>query len=243
MDRKNGRQGGGLRAQNPRSVKVRCLFFASIQDLLGTSECLSEVPQAARVADLLDHLQALHPGLEARRTEFRVAVEGEFVDEDHPLTEGAEVALVPPVSGGGGGLVRLSAEPISVDECLQAVRREDCGAVVLFLGTVRDHAGGRSVRLLEYTAYERMARSSLEDLAAEVRRRFPVGEVALWHRTGALLPGEISVVVAVSSAHREEAFAAARWALDTLKETVPVWKKEFDQDGAVWIEGDLRRPC
>ncbi len=223
-------------------MKVRCLFFASLGDLVGASEALHEVPPGARVADLLDHLQERHAGLEARRSEFRVAVEGEFVAEEHPLFEGAEVALVPPVSGGSGGLVRLSAEPISVDECLQAVRRADCGAVVLFLGTVRNHTDGQSVRLLEYTSYERMARSSLEALSEEVCRRFPVGEVALWHRTGALQPGEISVVVAVSAPHRDEAFAAARWALDTLKETVPVWKKEFDQDGAVWIEGERRHP-
>jgi len=224
-------------------VRVRCLFFASLQDLVGTSECDLEVLPGARVADLLDHLQSRHPGLENRRSEFRVAVEGEFVDEEHPLFEGAEVALVPPVSGGSGGLVRLSGGPISLDECLQAVRREDCGAVVLFLGTVRNHSHGRAVHLLEYTSYERMALSSLEGLSEEVRRRFPVGEVALWHRTGALQPGDVSVVVAVSSVHREEAFAAARWALDTLKETVPVWKKEFDQGGAVWIEGDLQHPC
>ena len=224
-------------------MKILCLFFASLQNAVGAPRLEIDLPEGSRVRDLLDRLQERHPGLEAHRRFFRVAVEGEFTSEDAPLAEGVEVALVPPVSGGAPDLVRLTAEPISVDECLAAVRREDCGAVVLFLGTVRNHAAGQPVTALEYTAYERMALPGLEDLAARVRQRFPVGEVALWHRTGTLAPGEISVVVAVSSAHRQEAFEAARWALDTLKETIPLWKKERGEGGAVWIEGDARHPA
>ena len=224
-------------------MRILCLFFASLQNAVGASRLEIDLPEGSRVRDLLDHLQERHPGLEAHRRFFRVAVEGEFTSEEALLAAGAEVALVPPVSGGAPDLVRLTAEPISVDECLAAVRREDCGAVVLFLGTVRNHAGGQAVTALEYSAYERMALPGLEDLAAQVRQRFPIGEVALWHRTGTLAPGEISVVVAVSSAHRQEAFEAARWALDTLKETIPLWKKERGEGGAVWIEGDARHPA
>lgn len=224
-------------------MKIRCLFFASLQSVVGSHELELDIPEGSRVGDLLALLEGRHPALAPQRRVFRIAVDGEFAADDRPLRDGAEVALIPPVSGGSGGLVRLTECPVSVDECLEAVRREDCGAVVLFLGTVRNQTGGRPVERLEYTAYERMARTGLEELAAEIQRRFEVGEVALWHRTGALGPGEISVVVAVSSGHRPQAFEAARWAIDTLKETIPLWKKEVGEGGAVWIEGDARHPA
>lgn len=224
-------------------MKVRCLFFASLQNAAGASERQVDLPDGARAHDLLDLLEARHPDVLKHRRAFRVAVDGEFVPPDAPLHEGAEVALLPPVSGGSGGLVRLTDGPVSVDECLAAVRRPDCGAVVLFLGTVRNQTKGQPVERLEYSAYERMALPLLQEVADQVRQRFDVGEVALWHRTGTLEPGEISVVAAVSSGHRPQAFEAARWAIDTLKETVPLWKKEIGEGGAVWIEGDARHPA
>lgn len=223
-------------------MKVRCLFFASLQQAAGGSSREVELPPDATVSSLLESLEATHPEIARYRRTFKVAVDGEFAGVEQPLCEGAEVALLPPVSGGSKGLVRLTEGPVSVDECLQAVRRPDCGAVALFLGTVRNRTGEMRVERLEYSAYERMALPMLEDLAKQVRERFPVAEVALWHRTGTLEPGEISVAVAVSSGHRREAFEAARWALDTLKETVPLWKKEIVEGGAVWIEGDARTP-
>lgn len=224
-------------------MTVRCLFFASLQVAVGAREVDLELPEGSTLADLLATLEARHPALSAHRRSFRVALDGEFAELGARLSAGAEVALIPPVSGGGGGLVRLGSDPISVDRCLEAVRRPDCGAVLLFLGTVRDHHLGQRVSGLEYEAYERMAEPALRELAAQVRARHPVGEVALWHRFGRLEPGDISVAVAVSSAHREAAFQAGRWAIDTLKETVPLWKKEFAEDGVVWMEGDARHPA
>lgn len=134
-------------------------------------------------------------------------------------------------------MVRLQTEPIRADELIEAVHSERHGAVALFLGTVRDHNDGRKVRFLEYHAYPEMARSELEKLAAECRRRFGNPSIALVHRTGRLEVGETAVAIAVASAHRSAAFQACRFLIDTLKQTVPVWKKEFFQDGEVWIEG------
>ncbi|HXE73595.1 MAG TPA: molybdenum cofactor biosynthesis protein MoaE [Candidatus Nitrosotenuis sp.] len=223
-------------------MTVRCLFFASLAGLAGGSEQVVEVPPGSTLADLVAELESRYPGLRAYGRVYRVALEGRLAELSEPLPDGAEVALLPPVSGGTGDLVRLTEGPVSVDECLQAVRRPDCGAVVLFLGTARNHSQGQPVERLEYQAYPRMALAELEALASEVRRRFPVGGLALWHRYGSLAPGEISVAVAVSSPHRKEAFEAARWAIDTLKVTVPLWKREIGPQGAVWIEGDARRP-
>ncbi|HET7746933.1 MAG TPA: molybdenum cofactor biosynthesis protein MoaE [Vicinamibacteria bacterium] len=131
-------------------------------------------------------------------------------------------------------MVRLTREPIDLPGLLAADRAD--GAVALFVGVVRDHHQGRAVRHLEYEAYEEMAVPLLEELEADVRRRWPVSEVRLVHRLGRMEIGEASVAVAVTSPHRAEAFAACRHAIDTLKRTVPIWKKEFYADGAVWLD-------
>ncbi len=134
-------------------------------------------------------------------------------------------------------MIGLQADPIRVERLLAAVSGDDCGAVALFLGTVREHNAGRRVQHLEYHAYEEMAVAELEKLALGVSERFAVSRVALVHRTGRLAVGEISVAVAVAAAHRQAAIDACRWTIDTLKRTVPIWKKEFFEGGEVWIEG------
>jgi len=218
-------------------MTVQVLSFASLQAVLGPEREV-ELPDGANVAELLACLEASVPALKTYGRRYRVAVNQELAGEQDALPANAEVALLPPVSGGSGDLVRLTESEISVDECLRAVRREDCGAVVTFLGTVR-----QPVDRLEYSAYEPMARKELDKLAVEVHERFPeIKGLAMWHRFGSLKPGEVSVCVAVSSPHRGPAFAAARWAIDTLKATVPLWKKELGPDGEVWIEGDARVP-
>lgn len=133
--------------------------------------------------------------------------------------------------------VKLQTEPLSADEALAAVRRPDCGAIAIFLGTVRDHHAGKRVRRLAYHAYPEMAERELASIEAEARRRWPLGEIYIAHRTGDIPIGEASVLVAVSSAHRAEAFEACRFAIETLKKTVPIWKEEFYDFGKAWIGG------
>ncbi len=134
-------------------------------------------------------------------------------------------------------MIRLTREPLDLPALLGAEARD--GAVCLFVGVVRDHNDGRRVRHLEYEAYEEMALPLLAEIEADVRRRWPVSEVRLEHRLGRLEIGEASVAVAVSSPHRAEAFAACRHAIDTLKQRVPIWKKEFYADGSAWIDGQV----
>lgn len=224
-------------------IEVRCLFFASLADAVGQSDSRVQVPQGVAVAQLLDQLEARWPKLTAFRGRYRVAVEQEFVNEDHLLEADNEVALLPPVSGGGEpDYVAVTEEPLCAQACLDRVRRRDCGAVSLFMGTVRDHNAELPVERLEYTAYREMAEKEMARLVEEAHQRFQLGNVAAVHRIGALEPGDIAVVVAVSSHHRGPAFEASRWLIDTIKSTVPLWKKESGPDGSVWIEGDARIP-
>lgn len=139
-------------------------------------------------------------------------------------------------------MIGIQAEEILVDDLLRAVRSTRCGAVALFLGTVRDHNRGRRVLYLEYQAYAEMAESELRKLAAETERRFEISDVALLHRTGRLELGEISVAVAIAAPHRVAAIEACRYVIDTLKQTVPIWKKEVFDGGEVWIEGQGETP-
>ncbi len=134
-------------------------------------------------------------------------------------------------------MVQLVTDKIDLDAVLQAVEDVSSGGVVLFLGRVRDHAEGRAVIQMDYEAYADMAVRQMEAIAREVRRRWPVRKVALVHRTGRLQLGEVSVAIAVASPHRRDAFEACRYAIDTLKETVPIWKKEYFADGEAWVEG------
>ncbi|RMF65737.1 MAG: molybdenum cofactor biosynthesis protein MoaE [Calditrichaeota bacterium] len=134
-------------------------------------------------------------------------------------------------------MVEITPKKISVDRVLNAVEDPSTGAVVLFLGRVRDHVRDRAVREMEYEAYAEMAQAKLEEIAREVQARWPIKKIALVHRTGRLRLGEVSVAIAVASPHRHDAFEACRFAIDTLKETVPIWKKEFFVDGEAWVEG------
>jgi len=170
-----------------------------------------------------------------------VAVNGEYARAAHVLADGDEVALLPPVSGGSGeegAYVRLVHDRIIPGTLIPPLERPEDGAIVVFDGIVRNHSRGRATRYLEYEAYEAMALRQMEDLAAQARSRFAIRNVALVHRLGRIEIGEPSVVIAVFSAHRAAAFDACRWIIDTLKQTVPIWKKEFFEDGAVWAPGE-----
>jgi molybdopterin synthase catalytic subunit len=134
-------------------------------------------------------------------------------------------------------MLKVTTEPLSIDEAYAAVRRDDCGAVALFIGTVRDHHDGRKVTKISYSAFKEMAEKEFAAIAAEAQARWKVGAVYIAHRTGALRIGDASVVIAVSSAHRAEAFDACRHAIEALKKMAPIWKEEFYDSGKAWISG------
>jgi molybdopterin synthase catalytic subunit len=223
-------------------LTVTVLYFASLADLMGTDEETLELPAGATVAEFLDALELTTPGLKKFERRFRVAQNQSFVEPNEPIKDGAELALIPPVSGGAGTPIRvaISAEPLDSNNALEAVRRHDCGAVVLFLGTVRDITGEMVTQRLDYSAYQAMAEKELRALCQEAASKFHLGAIVVEHRVGTLEPGEIAVVVATSSPHRDGAFQGARYLIDQTKERVPLWKKEYGPDGSAWIEGDTR---
>ena len=223
---------------------ARLLYFASLSETMGCREESFELDAAWTVAQLLDCLEIRVPALKSMRGRYRVAVDQKMVaSEGVVLGAAAEIALIPPVSGGGGPWVRLDHEPIVSEQVLQAVRRPDCGAVLLFEGCVRDSFQGEVVERIDYSAYEAMALAELKSLAEESLLRLgQPSAVALWHRLGPVAAGEASVAVAVATPHRQAAYQEGQWLIDALKARVPIWKKEIGPGGAVWIEGDARVP-
>jgi len=134
-------------------------------------------------------------------------------------------------------VLKVTTEVLSIDEAYAAVQRPDCGAVAVFVGTVRDHHDGQKVLSISYSAYAEMAQKEFDKIAREAKDRWKIGEIYIAHRTGKLSIGEASVLIAVSSAHRAEAFEACRYAIETLKKMAPIWKEEFTETGSTWISG------
>ena len=184
--------------------------------------------------------QAKLPAFESWVSSLALAVNQQYASPDTKLSPGDEVALLPPVSGGREDepLVRLVRERIVPHDLIPPIERPEDGAIVIFEGIVRNHSRGRRTLYLDYEAYEGMALEKLRELAAQARQNFAIRTLALVHRLGRLEIGESSVLIAVFSAHRAAAFDACRWLIDTLKRTVPIWKKEYFEDGAVWADGE-----
>ena len=222
-------------------MQVRVLFFGVLKDLLSSSGEAVTLPEGATVAHLMEQLRngGAHPVWSA----MAVAVNREYAAASAVLHEGDEVALLPPVSGGADvaamvPIVALTREPIDRDALVAALQQPGDGAVVVFDGIVRDNTRGRKTLHLDYEAYEEMALDQMQKLAREAGERFAIDRVGVVHRLGRLEIGESSIVIVVTSAHRAAAFDACRWLIDTLKRTVPVWKKEHFTDGAVWKDGE-----
>ncbi len=207
--------------------------FASYREAIGASRVTLDIPQGATAAQVWEGLVARYPRLGNLPHPRAFALNDQYVAGETPLHERDELVLIPPVSGGAH--VALTHNPIDISALLQAVRHPQAGGVVLFLGTVRDNPPGRRVRYLEYEAYETLALRELTRVADDAGTRWPLLGVAIVHRLGRLDVGEISVAVAVAAPHRREAFEAGRFAIDTLKGTVPIWKKEVWDGGEVWI--------
>jgi MoaE-MoaD fusion protein len=221
-------------------MKIRLLAFASAGDALGATETEIELPEGSRVADLRSRLDRDHPALAPLWPRLAIAVDGRISGPDEPLQDGIEVALLPPVSG-GSGLAELVDGPIDADRVIQSVEALGFGAVVVFLGMVRNHHAGRAVEKLTYSAYRRMAADTLAKIVAELEASGT--RVSIVHRLGEVPVGEASVVIAVGSPHRAAAYEASRTALERLKAEVPIWKREHYAEGeAVWREEEALSP-
>jgi len=226
-------------------MKAKVRFFARLAEVAGTRETEVELGEGLSVGDAFRLLCQRFPELANHADSLMYAVNAEYVPPDHPLQAGDELALIPPVSGGshagpgpGEGLFEVTAEPLDPQRLVDHVRKDESGAVAVFLGVVRNNNLGRRVLYLEYDAYPEMATRVMRQIAAEATERWPLSDVAMQHRTGRLEIGETSLLIAVSSPHRREAFEACHHLVDRFKEVVPIWKKEVWEDGEVWIEGE-----
>ncbi len=206
-------------------MRVTVRLFAGLRERAGQARL--ELEDVASAGDVWARL-----GLGDEPPGLLYAVNRAYVERTHPLADGDEVALIPPVSGGA---CRLQAEPLDVAAAVAEVADADAGGIATFVGTVRRRSRGRDVLHLDYEAYEEMAEEMLERLAATLIARHGLCAVAVHHRLGRVEIGEPSVVVAVSAPHRSAALAACREAIDTLKETIPLWKKEVYVGGEEWI--------
>ncbi len=215
-------------------MQISVRAFASYREAIGSPRITVTIPDGASPGQVWKTLLSSYPRLRALPQPFAFAVNDEYVASEVPLRPRDELVLVPPVSG-GGEYIDLVETPIDINAVLAQVNHAQAGAVVVFLGTVRDNNRGRHVKYLEYEAYQAMARKEMRKVAADAQRQWPLLSIAIVHRLGHLEIGEISVAIAVAAGHRSEAFEAARFAIDTLKHTVPIWKKEVWADGAVWI--------
>jgi len=224
-------------------MQIRVLFFGMLKDLLGRSSDALELPEGARLQAVLSHYASQAPRLESLLASLALSVNQEYSGPEKVLQSGDEVGLLPPVSGGSAAAsvhpsVRIVREPISTQAELDRTKLPQDGAAVVFEGVVRDNTRGRRTLYLDYESYEAMALKQMEALCEDAKARFAVRAVTLVHRLGRLEIGETSVLIVVASAHRGPAFEACRWIIDTLKKTVPIWKKEYFEDGAVWADGE-----
>ncbi len=218
---------------------VRVLFFGQLKDIVG--EETFDAAAGVRLEDLYASFAQRFPRLAEFRSSVAASINQEYAPWNAKPRAGDEVAFLPPVSGGSAiaveDIVRIVRARIETDGIVASLKAAEDGAVAVFEGIVRNHSRGKSTLYLEYEAYEAMALAKMREIATEMRKRFAIDRLAMVHRLGRLEIGETSVMIAVSSAHRAAAFDACRYGIDTLKRVVPIWKKEFFADGAVWSEG------
>lgn len=219
-------------------IQITLRLFGSLRESLGESTRIVELEAGSRVADLRDWLAARSPLVGQLGHRLATSVNLEIADAERVLRDGDEVAFLPPVAGGDGGGKRCTISERALDEAEVAARVEgpDAGGVVSFVGRVRDHARGHAIEHLVYEAYPEMAEREMEKIVDEAAAHWPGTRVAIAHRVGRLEIGDAAVVVVAASAHRDEAFLACRFAIDTLKVRVPIWKREVATDGAYWVD-------
>ncbi len=233
-------------------MQVRVVYLGMLREIAGHEREVVELRDTATAGELYAELQQRTPKLQDFRGAIALAINYEYADGSAALQDGDEVALIPPVSGGSAAQNSVEAqtlpltsehamllgEPIAPEPILAQIKRPEDGALATFDGIVRNNSHGRRTLYLDYSGYEPMALRKMEQLAADALVRFAIRDVRIAHRLGRLQIGESSVYIAVSSAHRAAAFDACRWLIDTLKTTVPIFKKEYFEDGAVWSDGE-----
>lgn len=218
------------------TIKVR--FFAQCRDVVGADTAEVHLSGEPSVRAALEIIAGQYPALRPLLDRSLIAVNEEYTSAEARLSQGDTLAIIPPVSGGAeGDLFHLTREPIDTPGLVKHLLRNQDGAVVAFEGVVRDHSMGKPVLYLEYEAYEPMALKMMAHIGEEVHAKWPIDAIGIIHRLGRLEIGQTSVAIVVTAGHRRPAFEACHYAIDRLKQIVPIWKREYFQDGAVWVEG------
>ena len=221
-------------------MNITIRYFARYREVAGRSSEPFTLEDGASVAQAAQALLARYPDLAELLPRSIYAVNRQYVPAETPLREGDELVFIPPMAGGEASmlpLIKITRDPLDRDAIIAAVAHPEVGGIVTFEGVVRNHARGKQIRYLEYEAYPEMAEEQFTRIAADVQQRWASARIAIWHRVGHLEIGEASVIIVVATPHRAEAFEACRYDIDTLKTTVPIWKKEVAEDGEAWVEG------
>ncbi len=221
-------------------MRVRVLFFGALKEIAGRTEDELEIPAGTTLEDVFTIYSARYETLRARRSSTLFARNREFAQANTVLADDDEVAFLPPVSGGSseGHVFEITRERIDARRLAESLQRPEDGAVVVFEGVVRNNSQGRTTKYLEYECYEEMARARMEQIGREIAAQFSIGRIGMLHRLGRLEIGEASVAVVATAPHRKPAFDAAFEGINRLKREVPIWKKEYFADGAVWVDGE-----
>jgi molybdopterin synthase catalytic subunit len=221
-------------------MRVKVLFFGMLKDVTGFAAEQIELEEPASLATVWDLYAARFPRIHELKSHLRLALNHEFSTLDAVVKPGAEIAFLPPVSGGSDKTTHyaLTRDSIDTRALIQLIQRGHDGAIVTFEGVVRDNTDGRPTEFLEYEGYEEMAIAMIRRLGCGLLAKHAIGGIAIVHRLGKLAIGEASVVIVVSAPHRKPAFEACHEAIDRLKTTVPIWKKEHFGGGEVWVEGN-----
>jgi molybdopterin synthase catalytic subunit len=230
-------------------VRIRVLFFGVLRDIAGLREESVEIPEGSRLEAVFEHYAARHPALRGMSGSLVLALNQKFSEPSALLSEGDEVAFLPPVSGGAGAFLRtiddpeghffaLTRDPIDSRAVVARLQCPEDGAVVTFEGVTRNNTKGRATRYLDYECYEAMAIQTMAEIGRQIARDHAIGRIGMIHRLGRLEIGEASVVIVAAAPHRKPAFEAALEGINKLKKRVPIWKKEYFVDGEVWVEGE-----
>ncbi|HYP27400.1 MAG TPA: molybdenum cofactor biosynthesis protein MoaE [Blastocatellia bacterium] len=222
-------------------IRITALLFGQAREMAGADSVELELAGPATVERAFAVLKERHPKLAGMERSLLFAINEEYATPSQPLADRDRLAILPPVSGGGPpgeDVFEITREPIDIPGLRGRLLRGDSGAVVIFDGVARDNTKGRPTLYLEYEGYVEMALQMLRRIGEEVHEKWPINRVGIVHRLGRIDISESSVVIVVTSAHRRVAFEACHYAIDRLKKIVPIWKKEYFEDGAVWVEGE-----